>query len=222
MSESDLDTELSDDEGTDDEVEEHEDIELSSHEADQEEGRGSPAATKKVGRRIRHYVKEVAPTDKEVQGNEFVLVYPDASNSPDANTSAVASPCDTKADETNSITTLANTKDASYSESPPAMHSQIMIPSLSDLDTSDCTNEAGCGPDSPLECTQRDDEMIKGSAAGLAAVLSKRKKHTIGTSSKASAHTKNNNAIAIELTTPIGLVENKSTKHHALDTIHER
>jgi hypothetical protein len=64
--------------------------------------------------------------------------------------------------------------------------------------------------------------MIKGSAAGLAAVLSKRKKHTIGTSSKASAHTKNNNAIAIELTTPIGLVENKSTKHHALDTIHER
>ena len=77
-------------------------------------------------------------------------------------------------------------------------------------------------PDSPLECTQRDDEMIKGSAAGLAAVLSKRKKHTIGTSSKASAHTKNNNAIAIELTIPIGLVENKSTKHHVLDTIHER
>ncbi|KAM0873492.1 hypothetical protein ACQ4PT_038044 [Festuca glaucescens] len=233
MSESDLDTEASDDEGTDDEVEEHEDIELSAHETDQEEGRGLPAATKKVGRRIPHSVKEVAPTDKEVQGNEIVPVYPDASNSvapssagafvssPGGNTSAVASPCHTKADETNSIIALANTKDASYSESPPAMHSQIMIPSFSDLDTSDCINEAGCGPDSPLECTRRDDEMIKGSAAGLAAVLSKRKKHTIGTSSEASAHTKTNNAIAIELTIPIGLGENKSTEHHVLDIIHE-
>jgi hypothetical protein len=61
---------------------------------------------------------------------------------------------------------------ASSSASIPPPHSQIFLPSDSDLDPSDDNRDhRGYVPDSPIECTQRADEVIRVSASGLAARL---------------------------------------------------
>jgi hypothetical protein len=59
------------------------------------------------------------------------------------------------------------------SASPPAMHSQIFIPSGSDFDTSEgYDNQGGFGSNLPVDCTQLVDDCVRQSAARLAATLS--------------------------------------------------
>lgn len=56
--------------------------------------------------------------------------------------------------------------------SVPPMHSQIFMPSDSDLERSDGSdNSNDYAQDSPVDCTQQADDLIRGSAANLAAKL---------------------------------------------------
>jgi hypothetical protein len=67
-------------------------------------------------------------------------------------------------------------EDKFSSASPPAMHSQINVPSFSDLDGSDEVNGGGNESESPFESTPQDDDRIRGSAAHLVASLSNSKR----------------------------------------------
>jgi hypothetical protein len=63
--------------------------------------------------------------------------------------------------------------EVSSSASPPAMHSQIVIPSGSDFDTSEGYDDLGdFVSESPVDCTQLVDDRVRQSAASLASSLS--------------------------------------------------
>jgi hypothetical protein len=121
----------------------------------------------------------------------------------------------------------------STSTSPPAMHSQIMVPSESDVERSDSRGDlGGLTPDSSMDSTQHVEELIRGSAAGLAVRLSNLKKDR----NASVVESRTNSAIKLivmnELGMPVGSCSEysacpekmKSTtqKKHVLHTIHER
>jgi hypothetical protein len=121
----------------------------------------------------------------------------------------------------------------STSTSPPAMHSQIMVPSASDVERSDSRGDlGGFTPDSPMDLTQHVEELIKGSASGLVVRLSNLKKDR--NASGVESHT--NSAIKLivmnELGMPVGSgsedsdcpekIKSTTEKEHVLHTIHER
>ncbi|KAM0900724.1 hypothetical protein ACQ4PT_020428 [Festuca glaucescens] len=97
-------------------------------------------------------------------------------------------------------------EDTISSASPPAMHSQINVPSFSDLDGSDEVNGGGNETDSPLGSTPQDDDRIRGSAAHLAASLSKckrMKESGVPSSSETIANSRIKNVVALELGIPV-------------------
>jgi hypothetical protein len=97
-------------------------------------------------------------------------------------------------------------EDKFSSASPPAMHSQINVPSFSDLDGSDEVNGGGIESESPFESTPQDDDRIRGSAAHLAASLSnsKRMKESgFPSSSETIANSRIKNVVAVELGIPV-------------------
>lgn len=97
--------------------------------------------------------------------------------------------------------------DSSNSFPIPPMHSQIAIPSDSEKDMSDGSEGiSGYMSDSTLHCTQRAEEQIRGSAACLAARLSKKKQQPIAPSlAELEMHTATKLVVARELGIPIGL-----------------
>jgi hypothetical protein len=74
-------------------------------------------------------------------------------------------------------------QEGSTSLSPPPMHSQIAVPTYSDLDRSEAEGNiadvSGFTPDSPSESTEQAEERIRGSAAVLASSLGLMKKPRI-------------------------------------------
>jgi hypothetical protein len=74
-------------------------------------------------------------------------------------------------------------QEGSTSLSPPPMHSQIAVPTYSDLDRSgaegNIADVSGFTPDSPSESTEQAEERIRGSAAVLASSLDLMKKPRI-------------------------------------------
>ena len=97
------------------------------------------------------------------------------------------------------------------------MHSQINIPSFSQSDASDENIVADTVPDSPLDSTQQYDDIIRGSAAGLAAKLSNLKKPVFSSSGDSGLHNEIKKLVAIELDVPFVQKDNV-----CLDTIPER
>jgi hypothetical protein len=74
-------------------------------------------------------------------------------------------------------------QEGSTSLSPPPMHSQIAVPTYSDLDRSEAggniADVSGFTPDSPSESTEQAEERIRGSATILASILGLMKKPRI-------------------------------------------
>ncbi|KAM0871235.1 hypothetical protein ACQ4PT_039525 [Festuca glaucescens] len=94
-------------------------------------------------------------------------------------------------------------QEASTSLSPPPMHSQIAVPTCSDLDRSEVEGNiadvSGFTPDSPSESTKQADERIRGSAAVLASSLGLIKKSRISTASVSGLNELVKNIVAEEL-----------------------
>jgi hypothetical protein len=113
------------------------------------------------------------------------------------------------------------------------MHSQIMVPSESDVDRSDSQGDlGGLTSDSPMDSTQHVEVLIRGSAAGLAVRLSNLKKDR----NASVVESRTNSAIKLivmnELGMPVGScledsacpekIKSTTEKEHVLHTIHER
>ncbi|KAM0895947.1 hypothetical protein ACQ4PT_023505 [Festuca glaucescens] len=127
-------------------------------------------------------------------------------------------------------------QEASTSSSPPPMHSQIAVPTYSDLDRSDAeanVDSAGFTPNSPLESTQQADERIRGSAASLAASLSILKKSGVSSASESGKNNYVKHLVAKELGIHVVIHEEESEsvemnnatteqEQHGLETTLER
>ncbi|KAM0884639.1 hypothetical protein ACQ4PT_030878 [Festuca glaucescens] len=127
-------------------------------------------------------------------------------------------------------------QEASMSSSPPPMHSQIAVPTYSDLDRSEAEgniDSARFTPDSLSESTEQADERIRGSAAVLASSLGLMKKSNISSASESSMNNLVKNIVAKEFGIPVDIHEkeskpvelNKATteqEHHGLETTLER
>jgi hypothetical protein len=135
--------------------------------------------------------------------------------------------------ESTVIKTAPGRQHAPSTSTSPAMHSQIMVPSESDVERSDSRGDlGGLTPDSPMDSTQHVDELIRGSAASLAVRLSNLKNDK----NASVVESRSNSAIKLtamnELGMPVGSCSEdsacrekmKSTtqKDHVLQTIHER
>jgi hypothetical protein len=108
-----------------------------------------------------------------------------------------------------------------------------MVPSESDVERSDSRGDlVGFTPDSPMDCTQHVEELIRGSVAGLAVRLSNLKKDR----NALVVESRTNSAIKLivmnELGMPVGScsedsaspekIKSTTEKEHVLHTIHER
>ncbi|KAM0886805.1 hypothetical protein ACQ4PT_029463 [Festuca glaucescens] len=211
------DAESSDDDG--DSYNEDVDMELSEREAHQNDASGNVAAPTKVGCATSHAKKQIVSpvVGRRNEGQQDGITSP-AKISPAVETQKKLR------------------EDTISSASPPAMHSQINVPSFSDLDGSDEVNGGGNETDSPLESTPQDDERIRGSAACFAASLSnckRTKESRVPSSSETIANNRIKNVVALELGIPVRVSEQgsdstamkKSVPDHGqqgLETIPER
>ncbi|KAM0860968.1 hypothetical protein ACQ4PT_046206 [Festuca glaucescens] len=127
-------------------------------------------------------------------------------------------------------------QEASTSLSPPHMHSQIAVPTYSDLDRSEAKGNidlVGFTPDSPSESTEQADERIRGSAAVLASSLGLMKKSSVSSASESGLNNRVKNIVAKELGIPVDIHEKESEpvdlnnattekEHHGFETTLER
>jgi hypothetical protein len=186
-------TQCSDGESSDDDADSyHEDVdtEVSEHDAHENHTSKNVPATRKVGCATGHAKKKmlVSPVVITRNGGQQDGTTSQANLSP-------AVEMEKKLQE-----------DKFSSASPPAMHSQINVPSFSDLDGSDEVNGGGNESESPFESTPQDDDRIRGSAAHLAASLSnsKRMKESgFPSSSETIANSRIKNVVAVELGIPV-------------------
>ncbi|KAM0886807.1 hypothetical protein ACQ4PT_029463 [Festuca glaucescens] len=188
------DAESSDDDG--DSYNEDVDMELSEREAHQNDASGNVAAPTKVGCATSHAKKQIVSpvVGRRNEGQQDGITSP-AKISPAVETQKKLR------------------EDTISSASPPAMHSQINVPSFSDLDGSDEVNGGGNETDSPLESTPQDDERIRGSAACFAASLSnckRTKESRVPSSSETIANNRIKNVVALELGIPVRVSEQGS------------
>ncbi|KAM0878532.1 hypothetical protein ACQ4PT_034803 [Festuca glaucescens] len=213
------DTESSDDDG--DSYNEDVDTELSEREAHQNDGSGNVAAPTKVGCATGCAKKQiVSPViGRRNEGQQDGITSP---------AKKIISP---------TVETQKKLQQDTISSAfPPAMHSQINVPSFSDLDGSDEVNGGGNETDSPLESTPQDNERIRGCAARLAASLNNCKRtreSRVPSSSETIANNRIKNVVALELGIHVRVSEqgrdsiamNKSVPDHeqqGLETIPER
>jgi hypothetical protein len=190
-------TQCSDGESSDDDADSyHEDVdtEVSEHDAHENHTSRNVPATRKVGCATGHAKKKmlVSPVVITRNGGQQDGTTSQANLSP-------AIEIEKKLQEDNFS-----------SGSPPAMHSQINVPSFSDLDGSDEVNGGGNESESAFESTPQDDDRIRGSAAHLAASLSnsKRMKESgFPSSSETIANSRIKNVVAVELGIPVRVSE---------------
>ncbi|KAM0875509.1 hypothetical protein ACQ4PT_036735 [Festuca glaucescens] len=190
-------TKCSDGESSDDDADSYNedvDTELSEHDAQENDTSRNVPAPRKVGGATGHAKKKmlVSPVVITRNGGQQDGITSQAKLSP-------------------AVETEKKLQEDNFSMgSPPAMHSQINVPSFSDLDGSDEVNGGGNETDSPFESTPQDDDRIRGSAAHLAASLSKckrMKESGFPSSSETIANSRIKNVVAVELGIPVRVSE---------------
>ncbi|KAM0882676.1 hypothetical protein ACQ4PT_032179 [Festuca glaucescens] len=170
------------------------DTELSEHDAQENDTSRNVPAPRKVGGATGHAKKKmlVSPVVITRNGGQQDRITSQAKLSP-------------------AVETEKKLQEDNFSMgSPPAMHSQINVPSFSDLDGSDEVNGGGNETDSPFESTPQDDDIIRGSAAHLAASLSKckrMKESGFPSSSETIVNSRIKNVVAVELGIPVRVSE---------------
>ncbi|KAM0856499.1 hypothetical protein ACQ4PT_049106 [Festuca glaucescens] len=193
-------TQCSDGESSDDDADSYNedvDTELSEHDAHENDASRNVPAPRKVGCATGHAKKKmiVSPVVGTRNEGQQDGITSQAKLSPAVETQKKLQ------------------EDTISSASPPAMHSQINVPSFSDLDGSDEVNGGGNETDSPFESTPQDDDRIRGSAAHLAASLSKcktMKESRVPSSSETIANSRIKNVVALELGIPVRVSEQGS------------
>jgi hypothetical protein len=191
-------TQCSDGESSDDDADSyHEDVdtEVSEHDAHENHTYRNVPATRKVGCATGHAKKKMlAPLPELATRN---------GGQQDGTTS--------QANLSPAVGIEKKLQEDNFSrESPPAMHSQINVPSFSDLDVSDEVNGGGNESESPFESTPQYDDRIRGSAAHLAASLSNckmMKESGFPSSSEKIANSRIKNVVAVELGIPVRVSE---------------